>query len=412
MSFDNLPESIKDAIQEGMLEREFKDGLKAKLGFRDIADKEAFPANIGETLTKTRAGLLPANTTPLDNKDNSLLDSGIAHKSFPIEQYTLSVDQYGDGMKLNLVRSSQAIASVFLQNAKTLSDQASRSIDTLARNALFKEYLAGNTFVSATLGAAGAAVSVDDIRGFSAGQSVSVNGSLYTVASTAAAGTNASIVPGGVSGTITFTSNVSIANGTLGNLATKSDAAFTIRATDELLLDNVLDASAQLAANGVPTLSNGYYRCYVDPKASRGVLKDPQFKNWAEGNMGSSEFRSGVIGVAGGVEFVQTNMNPRYTKNGVVRHQSIVVGAGALVEGQFTNAAYSEASALAGSSMQWVDGVVHITAAPIDALQQIVRQSWAYIGGFTAPTDKTTTPDVMPSASNASLKRGVVIESK
>jgi hypothetical protein len=65
MTFDDLPAPIQAAIQTGFLERRFRNALRAKLGFRAIADKEPFTAGIGETITKTRAGLLPAITTPM-----------------------------------------------------------------------------------------------------------------------------------------------------------------------------------------------------------------------------------------------------------------------------------------------------------------------------------------------------------
>ena len=47
----------------------------------------------------------------------------------------------------------------------------------------------------------------------------------------------------------------------------------------------------------------------------------------------------------------------------------------------------------------------------IDALKQVVTQSWSYIGGFVAPTDTTTNPNTIPTASNAALKRAIILES-
>jgi hypothetical protein len=57
-----------------------------------------------------------------------------------------------------------------------------------------------------------------------------------------------------------------------------------------------------------------------------------------------------------------------------------------------------------------VDDIAHITREPIDALKQVVTQSWSYIGGFVAPTDTTTTPNTVPTASNAAFKRAAIIE--
>ncbi len=103
-----------------MLKREFDNALRAKLGFRDIADKVDFPGRIGETLTSTRAGLFPPALTPLNNSNNNDLTSGITPKVFPIEQYTVGILQYGDGTQLNVVKEKVAIASVYLANASRL----------------------------------------------------------------------------------------------------------------------------------------------------------------------------------------------------------------------------------------------------------------------------------------------------
>jgi hypothetical protein len=43
-------------------------------------------------------------------------------------------------------------------------------------------------------------------------------------------------------------------------------------------------------------------------------------------------------------------------------------------------------------------------------LQQIIAQSWYWIGGFTVPTDVTTNPTIIPTATNSAYKRAVIIE--
>jgi hypothetical protein len=51
-----------------------------------------------------------------------------------------------------------------------------------------------------------------------------------------------------------------------------------------------------------------------------------------------------------------------------------------------------------------------VTREPIDRLQQIIAQSWYWIGGFCAPSDTTTNPTIIPTATNAAYKRAVMIE--
>jgi hypothetical protein len=57
-----------------------------------------------------------------------------------------------------------------------------------------------------------------------------------------------------------------------------------------------------------------------------------------------------------------------------------------------------------------IDGIAQVTREPLDRLQQIIAQSWYWIGDFVAPTDFTVNPAIVPTASNAYAKRGVSIE--
>jgi hypothetical protein len=145
MAIQNMPASLQNAIQQGFLEREFHDGLNSAIGYRAVADREPVSINIGETVTKTRAGLKAPVTTPLTPSGNTNLDNGITPSSQTIEQYTLGIDQYGDSIDLNIVTSQVGIANQFLLNGKTNGKQARQSLDRIARNALFAGYLGGNT---------------------------------------------------------------------------------------------------------------------------------------------------------------------------------------------------------------------------------------------------------------------------
>jgi hypothetical protein len=52
-----------------------------------------------------------------------------------------------------------------------------------------------------------------------------------------------------------------------------------------------------------------------------------------------------------------------------------------------------------------------VTREPLDRLQQIIAQSWYWIGGFAVPTDITANATIIPTATNSYYKRAVVIES-
>ena len=94
MGISNFPAALQEVIQSGFLEREFQEALRSRLGYRACADQEVFAVGIGETLTKTRAGLRPAVTTPVVASQNTNLDNGLTPGSFGAEQYTLTLQHY------------------------------------------------------------------------------------------------------------------------------------------------------------------------------------------------------------------------------------------------------------------------------------------------------------------------------
>jgi hypothetical protein len=79
----------------------------------------------------------------------------------------------------------------------------------------------------------------------------------------------------------------------------------------------------------------------------------------------------------------------------------------------FTNEAYRDS--LDGEDkddmVMIVDDIAMVTREPLDALKQVVTQTWSYMGGFCVPTDTTTNPNTVPTSSNSAQKRGIIIES-
>ena len=437
MGIQNFPLALQPIIQQGFLEREFQQDLSSRLGYRAVADREEFGVGIGETLTKTRAGLKPSITTPLSAATNTNLDNGLVPQSFNVEQYTITLNFYAATADLNMVTSRVGIASQFLLNAAINGEQAARSLDELARNALFPAYFGGNTRVLTTLASAGPTLHVDDIRGF--GQvwvngvpnpvsatntlTVTVGSNAYVLTGVAADATNASSAPGGISGTLTFAGNVTVADGTAGNTVTAASASAIARpnarantgqivAADQLDMATLLNAVATLRLNAVPEI-DGAYNCYLDPVSARQLFGDQAFQRLFTGATSANQvFKRGVVNDFLGLRFIPTTeayvtANPA-VPGGVIR-RPIVCGKGALIEGDF--AAMAEADvAPKDSIVSMVDGVAMVTREPIDRLQQIIAQSWYWIGGFCTPTDTTTNPATIPTATNAAYKRAVLIE--
>lgn len=435
MGIQAFPAALVPIIQQGFLERAFQDGLRSRLGFRAIADRENFSIGIGETLTKTRTGLKAPVTTPMVASSNTNLDNGLTPSGWTIEQYTMALNMYGDTIDLNMVTSKVGIASQFMKNAEVNGIQAMQSLDRLARNSLFAAYLGGNTRVTATLGAPAVTIAVDDIRGFQyvlvngvmtavsvgATLAVTVGSNVYTLTGATADGVNVSTAPQGISGTLTFSANVTVADGTANNAVTAATAPSIRRPTDRattkalvagdtLLMQTVLSGVADLRSNNVPTI-DGSYNCYLDDKQLLGLFKDADFKTLFRGAYGSEEYRSGQVFELLGARFIPTNEAPQQATLGAgVIHRAALCGAGALIEGNYEATGYADVDN-PDSLKVMVDDVCMVTREPLDRLQQIIAQSWYWVGGYAVPTDATANTNVIPTASNSYHKRAVVLES-
>ena len=437
MGIQNFPAILQPIIQQGFLEREFLQAMRSKLGYRACADRQEFAVGIGETLTKTRAGLKPSVTTPLPPATNTNFDNGLTPQGWGVEQFTITINHYAATTDLNTVTSRVGIGNQFLQNAAINGEQAARSLDELARNALFAPYFGGNTRVRTTLSSAGPVVAVDDIRGFTsafvngvqtpvggtASLLATIGSNVYTVVGTTADGVNSSTAPGGVSGTLTCSTSVSVADGTAGNAVQAANASVIVRpngrgtaaalqAGDELEISVLLDAVAALRMNAVPDIE-GSYNCYLDPVSARQLFADPAFRQLFQGATSANQvFATGIVNNFLGLRFIPTTeayVQPHPTLPGAMIRRPIIVGQGALIEGDFAGMA-AEDVAPADSIISMVDGIAMVTREPLDRLQQIIAQSWYWIGGFCAPSDTLTNPSVVPTATNAAYKRAVMVE--
>jgi hypothetical protein len=439
IAIDNFPAVLQPIIQQNFLEREFQDALQAKLGFRAVADRVDFPNGVGETITKTRAGLLQIPANPLTPSANTNFDNGLTSQNWGVEQYTLSINEYAATIDLNTVTGRVGLASQFMMNASRLGEQAFRKLDTLALNALRDTYLGGNTSVRTTNGSAATAVHVDDIRGFqttfnSVGQVVSVSGGnpvsvvvgsdTYALIGSVADTTNvsAAAAQGGISGTLTFSVNVTVSDATAGNAVISAIAPIILRPNgrtttgalqtgDTLqMVATILDAASTMRDNAVPDV-DGAYNCYLSNRQLQGLFADDDFKVLFRGAYQSEEYRQGSIFELMGVRFVPVNnvVAPQVVAGNNV-YRAILCGQGALIEGDFAGQDAEDVPGNLGFK-NVVDGITMITRAPMDRLQEIIAQSWKWIGGFCVPSDTTANPSVIPTASNSAFKRAIVLES-
>jgi hypothetical protein len=222
---------------------------------------------------------------------------------------------------------------------------------------------------------------------------------------------------------LTFSGNVLVADATAGNTVQAATASVIVRpsgftntaqltASSTLTMGNLLDAVAKLRVNAVPQI-DGAYNCYLDPISARQLFADPDFKQLFQGATSANQvFRQGMTNDFLGLRFAPTTeafVQPHPTLANVFVRRPIVCGQGALIEGDYAGMA-AEDVAPADAIVQVVDGVAMVTREPIDRLQQIIAQSWYWIGGFCTPSDTTTNPTTIPTATNAAFKRAVMIE--
>jgi len=468
MAIQNFPAALQPIIQQGFLEHRFEQALRSTLGYRAIADKETFPNHDGEIVTKTRAGLLPTATTPINPTyvtapaaTASTLDSGLTPVTWGVEQYTLGINKYALTMDLNVMTQKVGIENRFVQNAYALGENAKRTRDELARNALFGGvalgslqtggYLGGNTRVRTAAAAGGTSVAVDDVRGFMATAvsgvqtvvspqsplTVTISGNPYVVSSVSVDATNVSttlpqqIGLAGLSGTLNLTSGIVTTDGAANAPVIAATAPVVLRPngrtsaaalqpTDLLTMGLLLDAVSSLRLNAVPTV-DGLYNVYVDARSARQLFADPDFKQLFQGSTSENALiAAGMIENAFlGLRFVTSTQAPvqpvttaqGFAAAGTIR-RPIICGAGALIEGNFdmTTVGPDTGPADGVGQITVVEGVRMVTREPLDRLQELVTQSWEWIGGYCAPTDLTTTPSTVPTATNSAYKRAVVIE--
>lgn len=419
MTINLLPQDLQAIVQSDTLQRKWEDTPYAKLGFRTAADKETFSAGWGETITKTRPGLRATPQTPLSAANSASFSSGMTPSTFGVEQYTLALEMWGDQAESNLVTEGVAIKSKFKKDFETLHEQANRKVDELARDELFDGYMGGNTRLRNN--ASSSTIQVDDIRGISPGMVLKVGTDLRTVhasGATANVALGASTVFRGVPGdvvltaSVTASANVAVVAETAPLILRANATATTsagLTANDKITSSMIIKAVARHRANGVEPI-DGFYNLFIDPEQASALLEDQKFLQAFQGAGNSAEFVNGAVSHLYGVRLIVQNMSP-IDGSGVRR--AIVVGKGALVESVFTESGYNNV-AQAGAGISHVtlgNGIAHIIRPALDAAGMWVTQSWIYIGGFVVPTDKGTTSQVIPTATNAALKRAIILES-
>jgi hypothetical protein len=410
-----VPAAIRAMMQNGLLDRVFQEALRPEFIFPAIADAEPWQGGLGDTKTFTRKGLLAPATTAITGSDTSAATYGI-------EQWSVTMDQYGQAIDTNMLTSAMALQSKFLADVQTLGINAGQSLNQIARNKLYSAYAGGRTWGTTTAGSDTSMI-VNSVTGFT---HVLVNGVPTAVSASTPLTVSIEGVANTVTGVNTGTNTLTLGTAradTAGDYVVAANAPTTVRPTGDTAFDlsgaNVAtfamfrSAVTRLRKMNVPTIG-GYYVAHIDPDTEAQLFSDSDFKQALQGRVDSPIYTDLSIGRFGGIDWVRNNECPTIAGGSagtVTVHRPIVLGAGALVAAPFEGMG----DLLAGTGVQDVPDIAMVDAAPgvqvarivrppQDRLQQTLSTSWSWVGDYGVPSDSLANSDA------ALFKRAVVLE--
>lgn len=411
-----LPAAIRAIMQNGILDRVFQDALVPEFLFPAIADSEPWQGALGDTKTFTRKGLLTPTTTPLAGADIS------GASTYGIEQWSVTMDQYGLSVDTNMLQSAMTLASKFLADVQTLGISAGQSLNQIARGKIYAAYAGGRTWCT-TGGTSDTSMIVNNVNGFT---TVLVNGVPTPVSASNPLTVTIAGVANTVTGVNTGTSTLTLGTARVdvaGDYVLAANAPVSVRTAarnspydnttaDVATLAMFRAAVVRLRKMNVPTIG-GYYTAHIPPDTEGELFADSDFKQALQGRVDSPVWRDLSIGRFSGIDWVRNNEVPTIlggSGGNVTVFRPIVVGAGAVVAAPFEGIG----SLLSGTGVEDVPSVRMVDAAPStrvalivrppqDRLQQNISTSWAFTGDFGIPSDSGT-------GDAALFKRAVVVE--
>ena len=453
-----IPTAVVDLVQKGLLQRAFHDGLFPALQYRSEAMFEEWEANTGSEIFETRAGLLPAVTTPL------VAGTDPVPAEVAYEQWSAVLEQYANAIDTNMPSSTVAQANLFLRNIKTLGLNAGQSINRVARNALFKSYLSGQTVLTAVTAVPDLTLRVASLNGF---RDVIVPGTNVRPAPVnpavplpIALGASLSITAN-VVGVIPDDSNDLDGPGTLvlsapigsvipvRSAVVSTFAPTVIRASggvsvdnigagDTLVLQQVITASGVLRDNNVPPHDDGFYHAHISGSSNTQLFADPVFQRLNQSLPEHVIYKEGFVGTISGVMFFLNTEAPKTTNvgsltstalsgmygkdigaevvngTGVKIGRVLITGKGSLYERALDENKYISEAGVTGkvgefdvvnNGLQVVTERIRLVLrSPMDRLQQKVSAAWSISTSFPVPSDITA------STGPQRFKRAIILE--
>ncbi len=460
-----IPPQVLSLIQEGLIERQFYDGLYPNLAYRAEFESEKWEGNTGTEVLMTRPGLLAPNVTPLVPGEDP------QPKNVPFEQWTMRLDQYADAIDTNMVNSAVANSNLFIRNIHQLGLGAGQSINRIARNVMFKTYLSGQTNLLAQASAAATTVRVSSLNGFT---DVVIPGSTvrpqsvspaYPLPCTFGSGATAEVknviaaIPDNASdpygpGTLTLSAGLTNTQ-TIRSACVSAYAPRVVRASggssidaispaDTLNLQQIINSVAILRNARVQPHDDGTFHAHLSPLSQAQVYADPVFQKLNQSLPDGMAYKEGFIGQFSGVSFFMNTESPSLLNSGTLTATAaasgssytgkyapeigaevvngfgttigrvLITGKGAGYERYLDEDAYVSEAGTNGKIGEFNvvnDGMSILTErirliirAPQDRLQQKVGAAWSITTGFACPSDITA-----PSGPER-YKRALILE--
>lgn len=437
-----LPPAIINLVQQGLLERAFHDGLFPALQFRAEAMVEEWPPNSGEEVFMSRPGLLVPRTKPI------AAGTDPTPQVMTYEQWIARLDRYADAIDTHMPTSAVANANLFLRNVHGLGLQAGQSVNRIARNALFKAYLSGQTVLSAAALAGDTTIAVASINGFT---DVVIPGSTVRPAAVspttplsitvAGIGTrnvigSAADDPANPTGPGTLVLDAAIGGGGAAARtailssqrpgvirAGGGDSVDSLSAGDLFTLQDVINACNRLRRHNVLPHEDGYYHAHISPDSNSQIFADEAFQRLNTSLPDHVYYHEGFIGTISGIMFIMNTESPdplntgaQVVTTGLARHgedigaetvnaggiqvgRILVTGKGALYERYLDESNYVSEAGTTGKIGEFdivnagiqilTERIRLVIRAPIDRLQDMVSSAWSISTSFPVPSDVT-----------------------
>ncbi len=311
MDFAILAENseFRNAVQEGLLERKFRDSLLPNLEYRRLVQPVLKAGRTGDNGILSAAGSLAPNATPVQPGQDPGRDT------YTFEQWQYTLGRLGRFIVVDKPTDYASALNTFAKGSQNIGRQAGQTMNRVVRDRAYNAALSGWGVADASgggtqvLGGTSGTLRVKRLNGFTSARSsgqtllapVSASNPL-AVTIELAAGTLSANVVGFTADTLGDTSGpgtLSLTYAAGGTAAARgfvmaADRSSIVRsgggndvgdigAGDLLTFATMRTAVTRAQNMGVPGFANGFWDMTVDPTGNGELFTDTEFQNLVRG---------------------------------------------------------------------------------------------------------------------------------